>query len=89
MIVPDDNEVIVICGPASYFGDDVKSRCELCGADVFLRPSAPDGKHVCFACFVKQMAACGQFEIVVTPETAREAVEYIRAERANRKEGAN
>jgi len=84
-----EDESVVVCGPTSYFGDDVKTKCALCGAEVFHRPHVPDGKRVCCACVVKEMGSGTQWAIAITAEAARAAIEYLRAERANRTEAGN
>lgn len=77
-----EDEVVVVCGSTSFFGDDVKATCGECGAEVYHRPHAPAGARVCCRCVLKRMGPGEQFAVSVTPESAREAVEYIRAERA-------
>ena len=44
----------VICGPVSYFPDDVHTLCAYCGAGIVHRPYIPAGPtKICMACMVK------------------------------------
>lgn len=42
----------VVCGFNSYFSDDVKAQCCICGKIVFHRPYVPKGKKVCVQCML-------------------------------------
>ena len=47
-----EKEVRVVCGFNSYFSDDVKAQCCICGKIVFHRPYVSKGKKVCVQCML-------------------------------------
>jgi hypothetical protein len=69
---------ILVCGPDSYFVDDVATTCAGCAAAIVHRPhKPPDVVLLCPACAGALLAAnvaAGEPvpTIAVTPETARE-----------------
>jgi hypothetical protein len=75
--MPD--EVMIVCGPESFFLDDVKVNCADCGCEVFHRPHTPQGICICLPCLVMR-SADPQFHgsLRITKETAREIAEEIR-----------
>jgi ribosomal protein S27E len=77
--MPDLSETIIICGPQSYFLDDVKVSCVDCGSEVFHRPHAPQGIHMCLSCAMKQAMLDPQFvrDVRVTKETIKEVREEL------------
>lgn len=43
----------VVCGPNSYFADDVRAQCEACGAAIVHRPYVPKGPpKICMQCWM-------------------------------------
>lgn len=36
-----ERATVVVCGPISYFADDVHSHCSSCGTAIVHRPSVP------------------------------------------------
>jgi hypothetical protein len=48
----------IVCGPTSYFADDVKTHCALCRAPIVHRPSAPVAPlKICLECMVSTAKA--------------------------------
>jgi len=53
-------ETTCVCGPDTYFSDDVKAKCDICGGRIYHRPyNQAAKKKICTACFIKNPA---QFE---------------------------
>lgn len=57
-IVPDEEAEqcdFVVCGPDSYFPDDVRSVCSDCGTMIVHRPHVPKRpRKICMTCFLKR-----------------------------------
>ena len=53
-IVPDvPPGATLVCGPASYFRDDVRTSCDWCGTAIVHRPHAAAAAiKICLACAV-------------------------------------
>lgn len=44
----------VVCGPISYFSDDIHTTCAFCGTPIVHRPNAPSGPpKVCMPCAIE------------------------------------
>jgi ribosomal protein S27E len=80
MLTDPDKKIVIICGPQSFFLDDVKVNCIDCGSEVFHRPHAPEGVHMCLRCAFKRAVLDPQFvgDIKVTEETIKEVLEEIQ-----------
>lgn len=79
---------IVVCGPVSYFRDDVRTTCARCWAPIVHRPHVPaDYERVCLSCAVSDLRAArsrGQpLESSMTPETVRELRLYHARTKGN------
>jgi len=73
------DEVFIICGPQSFFLDDVKVKCVDCGCDLFHRPHAPEGSCICLPClFIRSKDPQFHGDFRVTKETAKEVLEEIK-----------
>jgi|GEM_PF-4888012 len=75
-----DEEVFIVCGPQSFFIDDIKTNCIDCESEVFHRPHAPKGSHICLPCAIKRSLVDPQFartEVKVTKETIKEIKEEL------------
>lgn len=69
---------ILVCGPRSYFADDVEACCSFCGATVYHRPHAPKAaKRMCIPCSLPHMKL--DTKVVVTRRTASEVQLYFAA----------
>ena len=72
----------VVCGPDSYFADDVRGHCAECSAAIVWRPHWPaDVQKVCIPCHVRaaeQYRADGKpVMAMATPATIRELALYL------------
>jgi len=74
------DEVFIICGPQSFFLDDVKVNCVDCASKLFHRPHAPKGIHICLPCVIMRALKDPQFHgnVQVTEETVKEVREEIK-----------
>ena len=74
------SETFIICGPVSYFLDDIKVNCVDCGSEVFHRPHAPQGIYMCLLCAMKRAILDPQFvgDVRVTEETIKEVREELK-----------
>ena len=74
------DDIVIICGPESFFLDDVKENCVNCGSEVYHRPHSPHGTYICLQCLLKLVAKNPQFkgEFRVTKETVKEVLEELK-----------
>jgi len=74
------DEIIVICGPESFFLDDVEENCVDCGSKVFHRPHTPKGTYICLRCLLKRVSDNPRFQgsFRVTKETVKEVLEELK-----------
>jgi len=73
------DEVFIICGPQSFYLDDVKVNCIDCGSELFHRPHSPEGTYICLAClFIRSKDQQFHGDFRVTKETAKEVLEEIK-----------
>lgn len=74
---------ILVCGPTSYFADDVHTHCATCAGPIVYRPHAPaDSIKLCGDCAVTQVAGDHRgFTVRITEETAREIAFWRAAPR--------
>ena len=57
---PEECEAVdfVVCGPVSYFGDDIHTTCALCGAAIVHRPYVPvTPLKICVGCMLAKAKA--------------------------------
>lgn len=55
-----EEATVVVCGPTSYFWDDVKTTCAACGREIVHRPTVPKKPpKVCMACAMALFPAEG------------------------------
>ena len=68
----------VICGPDSFFKDDVKTFCTLCAAPIVHRPHAPKkAQKICLRCGSEMMRGDESPVIMTTEQSLKEAKAYI------------
>ena len=74
------DEIIVICGPESFFPDDVKENCADCGSEIFHRPHTPKGTYICLPCLIMRAAKDSTFRgsFHITKETVKEVLEELK-----------
>lgn len=72
-----------VCSPVRVFADDVVDHCCECGREVFIRPHTAllPLQRLCSLCYLTRRAAGEEFEIRITPDTARELSEYLATSR--------
>jgi hypothetical protein len=73
------SEPIIMCGPKSYYLDDIKDNCEKCGCEIFYRPHTPKGINLCTPCALKFVAEDpSTVRFCITEETLIEAIQEIK-----------
>ena len=61
----------MLCGPVSYYPDDIVTQCHFCKTKIVHRPHAPQGlMKTCIACGMEKLQ--GEKEFVMTDKTADE-----------------
>ncbi len=74
---------ILVCGPTSYFPDDVHGKCDVCGKAIVYRPHAPkDVKRLCLDCLLKEVGASPEDRIILGA-TAKTIAEVAMWQRRN------
>lgn len=68
-----ENSDYLVCGPKSYYPDDVQGNCSLCHAVVYWRPNAPKRPaRVCMQCLLIETKGVLPESCFITPDTATE-----------------
>jgi hypothetical protein len=68
----------VVCGPDSYFPDDIRTFCAECGEAIVHRPHAPAGaRKICMGCAHTLIAADDNPVIMATEQTLKEVKAFI------------
>ena len=76
---------VVVCGPDSYFRDDIRTFCAECGEPIVHRPHAPsNARKICMSCAQTLIAADDKPVIMATEQTLKEVKAFIL-----RKKGAH
>ena len=69
---------VVVCGPDSYFPDDVRTFCADCLEPIVHRPHAPaSAKKICMACAHKLFQTDDKPVVLATEQTLKEVKAFI------------
>jgi hypothetical protein len=78
----EEEPPLMVCGPTSYYADDLHGACSRCGEAIHWRPHVPpEFIRICVFCFesdLKDMRSDDEIEIKVTEETRNEVRAWLR-----------
>lgn len=68
-----ENSDYLVCGPKSYYPDDLQGNCSLCHVVIFWRPNAAKSPtRICIQCLLIETKGVLPADCFITPATAGE-----------------